>query len=86
MQTKKRKKRKHLFVIELVLPTINLTQRKVLSMFNSIQHFIEKGTYEIEDTMREFVEGTLDIDAYSCLLYTSPSPRDSTSSRMPSSA
>lgn len=64
MQTKKRKKRKHLFVIELVLPTINLTQRKVLSMINSIQHFIEKGTYEIEDTMREFVEGTLDIDAY----------------------
>ena len=25
-------------------------------------------------------------DSYSCLLYTSPSPRDSTSSRMPSSA
>ena len=26
------------------------------------------------------------VTAYSCLLYTSPSPRDSTSSRMPSSA
>ena len=26
------------------------------------------------------------MDAHGCLLYTSPSPRDSTSSRMPSSA
>ena len=26
------------------------------------------------------------VDAYSCLLYTSPSPRDATLSRMPSSA
>ncbi|WP_077609175.1 hypothetical protein [Clostridium sp. Marseille-P2415] len=33
-------------------------------MINSIQHFIEKKTYEIEKTMREFVEGTLDIDSY----------------------
>ena len=31
----------------------------------------------------ELVEGDLDID---CLLYTSPSPRDATLSRMPSSA
>ena len=29
---------------------------------------------------------TLDEDIYSCLLYTSPSPRDATLSRMPSSA
>ena len=29
---------------------------------------------------------TLEIFPWSCLLYTSPSPRDSTSSRMPSSA
>ena len=27
-----------------------------------------------------------DVTAYSCLLYTSPSPRDRTRSRMPSSA
>ena len=32
-------------------------------------------------------EGSLQLDKnYSCLLYTSPSPRDSLSSRMPSSA
>ena len=29
---------------------------------------------------------TGDSDGYSCLLYTSPSPRDATLSRMPSSA
>jgi hypothetical protein len=33
-------------------------------MINSIQHFIEKETYEIEKTMRKFVEGALDIDSY----------------------
>ena len=33
-------------------------------MINSIQHFIEKETYEIEKTMRKFVEGTLDTDSY----------------------
>ena len=33
-------------------------------------------------------QGTLELDkiVYSCLLYTSPSPRDATLSRMPSSA
>ena len=30
--------------------------------------------------------GILDADIYGCLLYTSPSPRDLSSSRMPSSA
>lgn len=33
-------------------------------MINSIQHFIEKETYEIENTMRKFVEGSIDIDSY----------------------
>lgn len=33
-------------------------------MINSIQHFIEKETYEIEKNARKFVEGTIDIDAY----------------------
>ena len=31
-------------------------------------------------------DGVPDESAYSCLLYTSPSPRDATLSRMPSSA
>ena len=32
------------------------------------------------------VEGDLTVEAEGCLLYTSPSPRDATLSRMPSSA
>ena len=36
------------------------------------------------DVMIETPDGT--ADAYFCLLYTSPSPRDATLSRMPSSA
>ena len=37
----------------------------------------------VEDRTRELIGGS---DMYSCLLYTSPSPRDATLSRMPSSA
>ena len=32
------------------------------------------------------IDGELNVGAYGCLLYTSPSPRDATLSRMPSSA
>ena len=32
------------------------------------------------------IEDPKEDDLYSCLLYTSPSPRDNTTSRMPSSA
>ena len=38
--------------------------------------------YVIEQTSR----GERSYDIYSCLLYTSPSPRDPKTSRMPSSA
>ena len=37
-------------------------------------------------TMKELTRGTLTTLPYSCLLYTSPSPRDMRRSRMPSSA
>ena len=43
------------------------------------QHFGHTETFKIYDVE----EGKV---VHSCLLYTSPSPRDSTSSRMPSSA
>lgn len=33
-------------------------------MINSIRNFIEKETYEIENIMRKFVEGKLDLDTY----------------------
>ena len=40
--------------------------------------------YQREDDKEEVLNRRLEI--YSCLLYTSPSPRDRTRSRMPSSA
>ena len=39
-----------------------------------------------EDTMPQSIYGTPGGEAPDCLLYTSPSPRDRTRSRMPSSA
>ena len=33
-------------------------------MINSIRNFVEKETYEIENIMRKFVEGELDLDTY----------------------
>ena len=38
------------------------------------------------DTLGEDIRALTNHDTTLCLLYTSPSPRDSTSSRMPSSA
>ena len=42
--------------------------------------------HEIRKALKEFKNTGKFIYAYSCLLYTSPSPRDRTRSRMPSSA
>ena len=39
-----------------------------------------------ERLAREFMIQGFDTTIYTCLLYTSPSPRDRTRSRMPSSA
>lgn len=33
-------------------------------MINSIRNFIEKETYELENIMRKFVEGELDLDTF----------------------
>ena len=41
---------------------------------------------KIFDSIKDAIKGSTFIYATSCLLYTSPSPRDATLSRMPSSA
>ena len=46
----------------------------------------ENETTENETTEEAFVESDQDESSSDCLLYTSPSPRDRTRSRMPSSA
>ena len=55
---------------------------------------IDKGEDNLKAALRELEEETSiksvklikEIDGFTCLLYTSPSPRDATLSRMPSSA
>ena len=42
--------------------------------------------YDLKDFFRKNPNTVLDGELYNCLLYTSPSPRDRTRSRMPSSA
>ena len=47
----------------------------------------EKQRLDDNEKVKEIVENTLkEIELRGCLLYTSPSPRDATLSRMPSSA
>ena len=46
----------------------------------------EKETLDILELYRKLAEEYLAIPVFTCLLYTSPSPRDRTRSRMPSSA
>ena len=76
------------------------TQAELLSQTNSYLHLstgellrkeIEMNTtlgIQVKDIMNrgELVSDELVLKIVSCLLYTSPSPRDLTTSRMPSSA
>ena len=48
------------------------------------KHFMEKEIYEQPEAVSKTIDGR--IGGEDCLLYTSPSPRDRTRSRMPSSA
>ena len=49
--------------------------------------FIDLKLYDIPNTAKQALNNILEFDPlYTCLLYTSPSPRDRTRSRMPSSA
>ena len=50
---------------------------------------LDPKTYGIDDNDMDkevFIDGVFGINTITCLLYTSPSPRDRTRSRMPSSA
>ena len=55
-----------------------------------IEHDLEDPTTEIHDMCMDLVARVVQseelLERLSCLLYTSPSPRDRTRSRMPSSA
>ena len=47
---------------------------------------VQRNTKETKITMSLNLDGTGKASLNTCLLYTSPSPRDATLSRMPSSA
>ena len=65
---------------------VNITKVLVILYLGFVEVF------KIGKILREKLDAEFDISrkwasqAYSCLLYTSPSPRDRISSRMPSSA
>ena len=67
----------------------NSDRTKSLKVFRhseySSKKYIEK-TFSVKDTEKNTVSDHFEILFYSCLLYTSPSPRDKRQSRMPSSA
>ena len=47
---------------------------------------IPKGYVRLLGKLAEFTDNGIEVNIFTCLLYTSPSPRDRTRSRMPSSA
>ena len=51
-----------------------------------IQKIVETNLEKIEEGISSISDKIEDNESYSCLLYTSPSPRDLSTSRMPSSA
>eukprot|EP00831_Metopus_contortus_P026936 TRINITY_DN2277_c0_g1_i4.p1 TRINITY_DN2277_c0_g1~~TRINITY_DN2277_c0_g1_i4.p1 ORF type:complete len:257 (+),score=68.13 TRINITY_DN2277_c0_g1_i4:167-937(+) len=68
----------------------NSTASKILpgvkaKLINSVEQFEEKKKKKKENTKRK-LKKELKSQSQSCLLYTSPSPRDLSTSRMPSSA
>ena len=64
-----------------VAKTISLNLEKLQLDLNSIQK-----CHEITDRFEDALKAVVDNLPNTCLLYTSPSPRDRTRSRMPSSA
>ena len=59
----------------------------IKELHNSIKNFTVVEEILLFKTIRDSISAELEqIDHKGCLLYTSPSPRDATLSRMPSSA
>ena len=60
-------------------------RNNMMDGFKGYQNRLVQGEYDFK-AIREKIYSEYRAEIINCLLYTSPSPRDSTSSRMPSSA
>ena len=67
-------------------PDVLNKEQKKLALANSLRYFPEEWHEELAAEFLQELEDYGHIYMYSCLLYTSPSPRDLSTSRMPSSA
>ena len=80
------------FLSKTKLPNMNNKIDLILNINDFFDFKLKKSLVNIEkssprDMLFEIMMARYDIlNEYSCLLYTSPSPRDRTRSRMPSSA
>ena len=83
-----------LLIIALTFASINIAAGQVWAQYDfqvesaEAQAKIIAASNELmsSDFAKENLKGSVHLDVYICLLYTSPSPRDATLSRMPSSA
>ena len=72
--------------LKTVLPAKMLLDITSKLSGDSIEISVKEGTAEIKCGRSHYTISAMDFENYPCLLYTSPSPRDRTRSRMPSSA
>ena len=72
----------NMYDFSIIWEGVNQNNEKDLLSFNA-DGIIDSGQYNSDDLM---VPELKDATVYTCLLYTSPSPRDGIGSRMPSSA
>ena len=82
-----------IIVLVVVIGVLIFGAKKIPELaktFGKAKGEFEKGKIEADKDLKEFKEeldkGPKDKEVKSCLLYTSPSPRDRQRSRMPSSA
>ena len=72
------------------LDTKKQGKREVKELQTRLKNFIRKSLIKSDNysqaDINKLIRTVVDIDSITCLLYTSPSPRDRTRSRMPSSA
>ena len=68
----------------------NLKTNNIMDDFNQIKSVVLDDSNKVDDLIRDNLNTDValisKVSEYICLLYTSPSPRDATLSRMPSSA